>query len=155
MPYAIACIAKLKQASIGGSGMHVSRERNTPNADRAKLEDNQTLIHHADRHLPLGEVVYNKIHSAPQQRKIRTDAVYAVEILLTASPEYFRLNDPSKYGDYQSDRLAEWTAATVKWLKEEYGGKIVRAELHQMHRRITVSVGDRIANSLCLELFGF
>jgi Plasmid recombination enzyme len=130
MPYAIARIAKLKQASIGGSGMHVSRERNTPNADRSKLEDNQTLIHNDDRHLPLGEIVHNKIYSVPQQRKIRTDAVYAVEILLTASPEYFRPDDPSRYGDYQSDRLADWTAATVKWLKQEYGDKIVRAALH-------------------------
>ena len=130
MPYAIARIAKLKQSNIAGSGMHVSRGRNTPNADRSKLEDNQTLIHNDDRHLPLSEVVHNKIHSVEQQRKIRTDAVYCVEILLTASPEYFRPDDPSKYGDYQPDRLADWTEATVGWLEREYGDKIVRAELH-------------------------
>ena len=158
MPYAIARIAKLKQASIGGSGMHVSRERSTPNANRAKLVDNQTLIHHADRHLPLGEVVRQKIHSVEQQRKIRTDAVYAVEILLTASPEYFRPDDPSKYGDYQADKLADWTEASVKWLKTEYGDRIVRAELHldeaTPHIHAYLVPTDENGQLNCKKIFG-
>ena len=110
--------------------MHVSRTRVTPNADPSKLSENQTLIHNNDRDLPLSEVVHNKIHSVHQNRKIRTDAVYAVEILLTASPEYFRPDDPSKYGEYQPDKLAGWMAASQKWLEDEYGDRIVRAELH-------------------------
>jgi chaperonin cofactor prefoldin len=130
MPYAISRIAKLKQSNIGGSGMHVSRTRVTLNADPNKLSENQTLIHNHDRDLPLSEVVHNKIHSVHQNRKIRTDAVYAVEILLTASPEYFRPDDPSKYGEYQQDKLDGWMAASQKWLKDEYGDRIVRAELH-------------------------
>jgi Plasmid recombination enzyme len=130
MPYAISRIAKLKQSNIGGSGMHVSRTRVTLNADPNKRSENQTLIHNNDRDLPLSEVVHNKIHSVHQNRKIRTDAVYAVEILLTASPEYFRPDDPSKYGEYQQDKLDGWMAASQKWLKDEYGDRIVRAELH-------------------------
>jgi Plasmid recombination enzyme len=130
MPYAISRIAKLKQSNIGGSGMHVSRTRVTLNADPNKLSENQTLIHNNDRDLPLSEVVHNKIHSVHQNRKIRTDAVYAVEILLTASPEYFRPDDPSKYGEYQQDKLDGWMAASQKWLEDEYGDRIVRAELH-------------------------
>ena len=130
MPYAVARIAKLKQSNLGGSGMHVSRERSTPNADRSKLDENQTLIQNADRHLPLSEVVHTKIHSVEQRRKIRPDAVYAVEILLTASPEYFRPNDPSNYGDYQVDKLDAWAKASQDWLQQEYGDRIVRAELH-------------------------
>lgn len=110
--------------------MHVSRTRVTLNADPSKLSENQTLIHNHDRDLPLSEVVHNKIHSVHQNRKIRTDAVYAVEILLTASPEYFRPDDPSKYGEYQQDKLDGWMAASQKWLEDEYGDRIVRAELH-------------------------
>jgi hypothetical protein len=158
MPYAIARIAKLKQANIAGSGMHVSRGRNTPNADRSKLEENQTLIHNADRHLPLSEVVHNKIHSVEQQRKIRTDAVYAVEILLTASPEYFRPDDPSRYGDYQADKLADWTETTVGWLKQEYGDKIVRAELHvdeaTPHIHAYLVPTDENGQLNCKKIFG-
>ncbi len=158
MPYAIARIAKLKQANIAGSGMHVSRGRNTPNADRSKLEDNQTLIHNDDRHLPLSEVVHNKIHSVEQQRKIRTDAVYAVEILLTASPEYFRPDDPSKYGEYQADKLAAWTRATVEWLEREYADKIVRAELHldeaTPHIHAYLVPTDENGQLNCKKIFG-
>ncbi len=158
MPYAIARIAKLKQANIAGSGMHVSRGRNTPNADRSKLEDNQTLIHNDDRHLSLSEVVHNKIHSVEQQRKIRTDAVYAVEILLTASPEYFRPTDPSRYGDYQAAKLTDWTQATVTWLEREYGDKIVRAELHldeaTPHIHAYLVPTDENGQLNCKKIFG-
>jgi hypothetical protein len=138
--------------------MHVSRGRNTPNADRSKLEENQTLIHHDDRHLPLSEVVHNKIHSVGQQRKIRTDAVHCVEILLTASPEYFRPDDPSRYGDYQSAELADWTEATVQWLKKEYGDKIVRAELHRdeatPHIHAYLVPTDENGQLNCKKIFG-
>jgi hypothetical protein len=130
MPFAIIRIAKLKKSSIGGSGSHVSRSRPTPNADRSKLADNQTLIHNNDRELPLGEVVAAKIAANHKKRKIRPDAVHCVEFLLTASPEYFRPHDPTAYGIYDPARLERWKQETIDWLKHEYGDKIVRAELH-------------------------
>jgi hypothetical protein len=158
MSYAIVRIAKLKQSNLGGSGMHVSRGRVTPNADRSKLEDNQTLIHNDDQHLPLSEVVNAKIYSTPQKRKIRTDAVYAVEMLLTASPEYFRPSDPSKYGDYEADKLDEWVKAAKQWLGREYGDKIVRAELHldeaTPHIHAYLVPVDGAGQLNCRKLFG-
>jgi Plasmid recombination enzyme len=158
MPFAIARIAKLKQGNIASSGMHVARRRATPNADRDKLDRNQTLIHNNDRHLPLHEVVTAKINSTPQQRKIRTDAVYAVEMLLTASPEYFRPQDPSKYGDYLPERVEQWSDATVKWLTKEYGDRIVRAELHldeatpHIHAHLVPT--DENGQLNCKKIFG-
>lgn len=158
MPYAIVRIAKLKQVNIAGSGMHVSRGRNTPNANASMFEENQTLIYYDDRHLPLKEVVHQKIQSVPQKRKIRTDAVHCVEILLTASPEYFRPDNPGKYGDYQADKLADWTAATVDWLKQEYGDKIVRAELHldeaTPHIHAYLVPTDENGQLNCKKIFG-
>ncbi len=158
MPYAIVRIAKLKQVNIAGSGMHVSRGRSTPNANASMLEENQTLIYYDDRHTPLKEVVHQKIHSVPQKRKIRTDAVHCVEILLTASPEYFRPDDPSKYGDYQVDKLADWKKATVDWLKREYGDKIVRAELHldeaTPHIHAYLVPTDENGQLNCKKIFG-
>lgn len=130
MPYAILRIAKLKKSNVGGSGSHVSRSRTTPNADQSKLEDNQTLIHSGDQYLPLAEVVAAKIANFPQKRKIRTDAVHAVEFLLSASPEYFRPQNPADYGNYDQERLDRWQQETVNWLRSKYGDKIVRAELH-------------------------
>jgi hypothetical protein len=138
--------------------MHVSRSRETPNADLSKLKDNQTLIHNDDLDLPLSEVVHNKIHSVEQRRKIRPDAVYAVEILLTASPEYFRPNDPSLYGDYHADRLDSWTKASKDWLQREYGDRIVRAELHldeaTPHIHAYLVPTDENGQLNCKKIFG-
>jgi hypothetical protein len=138
--------------------MHVSRSRETPNADLSKLKDNQTLIHNDDLDLPLSEVVHNKIHSVEQRRKIRPDAVYAVEILLTASPEYFRPNDPSKYGDYQVGKLDAWAKASQEWLQREYGDRIVKAELHldeaTPHIHAYLVPTDENGQLNCKKIFG-
>jgi Plasmid recombination enzyme len=158
MPYAIVRIAKLKASNIAGSGMHVSRTRSTPNADRSKLEDNQTLIHNGDIDLALAEVVEQKINSTLQTRKIRTDAVHCVEMLLTASPEYFRPDHPADYGAYESAKLEEWKQATVKWLKQEYGSRIVRAELHMdeatPHIHAYLVPTDSQGQLNCKKMFG-
>ena len=130
MPYAIIRIAKLKKSNIGGSGSHVSRSRPTLNADISKQADNTTLIHNNDRELPLGDVVAAKIAANHKKRKIRPDAVHAVEFMLTASPEYFRPDKPSEYGAYDPVRLSQWQSATTQWLQREYGDRIVRAQLH-------------------------
>jgi Plasmid recombination enzyme len=128
MPYAIARIAKLKAGNIAGSGMHVDRSRKTSNAN-PKIA-NVTLIHHDDRNRSLTDIVNRKIDETPQLRKIRTDAVYCVELLLTASPNYFRPDTPDRYGHYEPAKLDPWVDANVRWLQQQYQDRIVRAELH-------------------------
>jgi Plasmid recombination enzyme len=130
MAYAILRIQKLKQSNLGGSGSHVSRSRHTPNADLSKRDENQTLIHNGDVDLPLSKIVQERIDATPQLRKIRTDAVYAIEILLTASPDFYRPGAPTDYGVYDPVILKSWVAANIDWLKSEYKDKVVRAELH-------------------------
>lgn len=128
MAYAIARIAKLKKANLGISGAHTSRSKYTPNADPTKK--NITVIDNSNSSEKLEQLVLNKIGQHPKKRKIRTDAVYCVEILLTASPEYFRPENPTNGGYYEKDRLGAWLEASTQWLKEQYDDRIVRAELH-------------------------
>ncbi|MBD2134278.1 plasmid recombination protein [Sphaerospermopsis sp. FACHB-1094] len=118
MAYAIARVKKLKRANIAGSAAHTSRQRETPNADPAK--QNIRFIGNTDREEKLEDLVLAKIGQYEQKRKIRTDAVYCVEILLTASPSYFRPLDPSAAGYYEEERLADWLSATQQWLEKEY-----------------------------------
>ncbi|MEY2831873.1 MAG: hypothetical protein RLZZ574_1131, partial [Cyanobacteriota bacterium] len=61
---------------------------------------------------------------------IRKNAVLCVEMLLTASPEYFRPDNPSQAGYYEPERLADFQQAVHNWLDKEYGDRLVRAELH-------------------------
>lgn len=126
MAYAIARIKKLKRSNLAGSEAHTARERETPNADRSKK--NIRFIGSNSLTETLDQLVIDKI--GQQQRKIRPDAVYAVEILLTASPEYFRPDCPTKAGYYEADKVRAWLFASKQWLEENYGDRIVRAELH-------------------------
>uniref|UniRef100_UPI000D07E11B MobV family relaxase n=1 Tax=Chlorogloea sp. CCALA 695 TaxID=2107693 RepID=UPI000D07E11B len=64
------------------------------------------------------------------EQTIRKNAVLAVEFLLTASPEYFRPDDPSKAGHYEEQRLEDFQQSACQWLVNRYGERIVRAELH-------------------------
>ena len=128
MAYAIIRISKLKVESVAGSGKHVGRGRSVSNANSEII--NITIIENNDGKQPLADIVKNKIQEKTQLRKIRTDAVHCVEILLTASPEYFRPDEPERYGYYEPEKLSPWIEANVKWLKEKYQDKLVRAELH-------------------------
>ena len=127
MAYAIARTKKLKRGNLSGSAAHVERERITPNADSQK--QNLRLIDH-DPEKKLDQLVLDTIGQHEQKRKIRTDAVYCVELLLTASPDYFRPDNPTQGGHYEQEKLDAWMNATQEWLADQYGNRIVRAELH-------------------------
>jgi len=51
-------------------------------------------------------------------------------MLLGASPEYFRPDEPSRAGSYDPKRLNDFTAASTKWLLEQHKDRVVRAQLH-------------------------
>ncbi|MBG1266011.1 MobV family relaxase, partial [Nostoc sp. WHI] len=128
MAYAIARLKKLKRGNISGSASHTARERETPNAD--PTQKNIRFIGSLDPEERLEDLVLAKIGDSEQKRKIRTDAVYCVELLLSASPSYFRPDCPTQAGYYEPQKLDNWVEATHQWLADEYGSRIVRAELH-------------------------
>lgn len=123
MAYTVFRMAKLKTMGVvGGCGAHNLRQRETPNADPTR--DNQILIGNASDHLP--DVVQAKIGN----QKVRKNAVLAVEMIMTASPEYFRPDHPEKAGTWDESRLRPWVAANMAWLNDRYGDRVVSAVLH-------------------------
>jgi len=62
--------------------------------------------------------------------KPRKDAVLAVEVFMSASPEYFRPSDSSQYGEYEQGKLDEWKKCTEKFLRDRYGENLVEMILH-------------------------
>lgn len=124
MALAVCRIAKLKSiGGMSGSEKHTSRDRETLNADPDV--SNIRLIGGANDP-DLETLVRDKIGD----QTIRSDAVLAVEMLLSASPEYFRPDNPSAAGTYDQKRLEDFTDVTTQWLREQYKDKVVRAELH-------------------------
>jgi len=125
MAYAICRIAKLKNGgAISASEQHTLRQRETPNADLTK--HNERFIGNPPGSATLEQEVFDRIG----EQKIRKDAVLCVEILMTASPEFFRPQDQGKAGKWDSQQLEVWKRAHHQWLNQTFRDKIVRAELH-------------------------
>ena len=122
MAYAICRIKKLKASNLQASAQHTFRQRSTPNADPQK--EHICLI--GDETQKLNTLVLERIG----QQTIRKNGVLAVEILLSASPEYFRGDDKSEAGYWEASRLKEFQTTTQQWLLDSWGDRVVRAELH-------------------------
>jgi hypothetical protein len=156
MPYAIARIAKLKRQNIAGSASHCARTRVTPNAD--PTVENIRFIGSDDPSEKLEDLVLNKINPPSQKRKIRSDAVWCVELLLTASPKYFRPDNPTHGGYYDPSLLKEWLSANQQYLNQAWGERIVRAELHldemTPHIHAYLVPLDKNGQLNCKALFG-
>ncbi|MHC5712392.1 MAG: MobV family relaxase [Nostoc sp.] len=125
-PLTILRIEKLKTfGNVAGSDDHVTRKRETLNADPTK--DNRRLIGGEDDR-SLEEIVKEKISTL--KHLPRKDAVLCTEMFLSASPEYFRPLDPSLSGQWSDSLMQQWASASRDWLAQNYGSKCVRAELH-------------------------
>ncbi len=126
MPKAIARIAKLKGGSIAASEQHTKRQRETPNANPEV--ENIRFIGQQDTHN--GSTLETLVRERIGDQTIRKNAVMCVEMVLTASPEYFRPDDPGLAGHYEPQRLEDFQQAVHQWILNKYGDRIVRAELH-------------------------
>ena len=62
--------------------------------------------------------------------RLRRNGVLAAELLLTASPEYFRPGRADAAGEWDPDRVAAWQAATLAHLRKQWGVNLVSAGLH-------------------------
>ncbi|OKH43229.1 plasmid recombination protein [Calothrix sp. HK-06] len=124
MPFAICRIQKIKSwGQLTAHEGHVTRTRETPNANPEV--ENVQIVGNLDN-LDLGTLVKNKIGS----QKIRSNAVLAVSILLSASTDYFRPQAPLEGGVYDKRRLDNFVDAVSRWLDSSWGDRVVRAELH-------------------------
>lgn len=145
---------KLKsEGEIAGAAAHDQRTRATENADPDRLHLNEFLVGSATDNVP--QLVMEKI--GPQ--RIRKNAVLAVEMLLTASPNYFRPGDKSNYGAWDEGRLRPWVQASKDWFMKKFAGKVILAVLHldeatpHIHLILVPLAGDKNLLS-CRELFG-
>ncbi|NJL63861.1 MAG: DUF3991 domain-containing protein [Methylacidiphilales bacterium] len=124
MTFAICRIQKIKSWGVlARNQVHTSRLIDITNANP---EIKNIKVVGNDDNLDLATLVRDKIGF----QKIRSDAVLAVEILLSASAEYFRPHAPYEGGVYDRQRLDKFVDAVVKWLDNSWGNRVVQAELH-------------------------
>lgn len=125
--YAVCLIKKIKTwAQLSTCEKHNTRARETPNADLSVK--NIRLIDSANgaSDKTLKVLFMEKIGT----QKIRSNAVLGIEMVLSASPQYFRPENPSRAGFYLRGRVDDFADACTNWLLNRYYNRVVCAELH-------------------------
>ena len=115
------CILRLKKiktrAQLSACQNHNLRLKPVPNADPNKTQLNKTAGA-TDYKTLIAELEdkFNKHNIKP-----RKDAVQAVEVVLTASPEFF---------SGEEEQLRKWVNQNYKWAKKEFGSNLLQFTLH-------------------------
>ena len=134
--YAIARVGTRFKTNtqIAACDQHNARTQETPSADVNKSANNECFVGNSDQ--SLCDLVWERIGDNGG-KKIRTSvdpkqsAVLAFEMMLSASPEYFRPDALGAAGEWHLDRLRVWEQLSAQWLKDSYGDNIVRATFHR------------------------
>lgn len=111
-PQTVFRVAKLKTwGEIAAAGSHNLRTRPTPNAAPG---GNFIQV------VALDESAHLAVRKKIGDQKIRSNAVLAVEAIISASPEYFRPGQKERFGYYEQDKLDAWRAAVEPWIAENF-----------------------------------
>ena len=115
-PFVIFRVEKLKTlGEIVASLSHQHRQRQTDNADPSRLNKNIVLVSP-----PRAGEIMNTIRAKLGGKVPAKNAVLASDILISASPEYFRPNNLNQIGYYDLDRLNKWREKVEPWIKENF-----------------------------------
>ena len=126
--FAVLRVAKLRSTQkIEAAASHNKRANMVPNADPARRS--VSLFHHEGSILEAVEDVIRWRVTHPKAR-VRANSVRAMEVVLSASPEYFRPGAPEQAGVWDEARLRAWRAEAEAWLHRETPGELVDVRLH-------------------------
>lgn len=125
--YAVLRVDKRKakaQGAIAAASAHQLRQRHTPNAD-AKGPAPLVL------HLAAGATPYQAAQSLLDgaERRNRT-TVLAREIVLSASPGYFRPGREQHGGEFLAERVKTWASAALAWAKRTWPDQLASFVVH-------------------------
>ena len=100
------------------------REKPTPNAD----PDGPAPI---VMHLANGKTPYQAArHLLEGAERRNRDTVLCREIVLSASPSYFRMGREHIGGAYEPDKVKAWTVASLAWAKRQWPDQLASMVLH-------------------------
>ncbi|MBM3272931.1 DUF3991 domain-containing protein [Candidatus Kaiserbacteria bacterium] len=136
-PYAIGRIKKLHQRDLANARHHNFRTRPVPNAKSGGTiipllgaRDGDEFIQTIDARFNEWKERKLAAHTGKRGAKMARDPVVCVEVMLSASPEYFRPSDPSKAGVWELDKLRAWEEHLKKFARSHFGKNLVSLVLH-------------------------
>lgn len=110
-------VAKLNKYALKGTSDHSMRKTMADNVDSLRTHLNAVLIGSGNIKDDVISYIYK---NRTAKTAIRKDAVYAEEVVLSASPDFFLDQDITK----------KWVDEQVNFLKQEYNLNCVSAVLH-------------------------
>lgn len=123
--FAICRIKKHKSYDLGNVDAHNQRTMEVPHRDPRKSIKRL----YGDKNLTIAKLVENRIHKM-NVLKPRKDAVVAVEIMLSVSPEYFR-NKKENWGTYDNYKTLAWKTRTLNFVTQYFRrSRIAEISLH-------------------------
>ena len=126
-PYAVLRVDRRKakaMAAIAASSAHTMREKLTPNADP---EGGAPVV----LHLANGRTPYQAArHLLEGAERRNRDTVLCREIVLSASPSYFRPGRESMGGVFELDKVKAWAAASLAWAKRQWPDQLASFVMH-------------------------
>ncbi|MCX7248741.1 MAG: plasmid recombination protein [Burkholderiales bacterium] len=126
-PYAVLRVNRRKakaMAAIAASSSHTMREKLTPNADPDGAAP--MVVYLADGKTPY-QAARRLLDGAERRNR---DTVLCREIVLSASPSYFRPGREHIGGAYESDKVKAWTVASLAWVKRQWPDQLASVVLH-------------------------
>ena len=123
MGYAVLHLEKAKGAD-GAMSTHIERTVHPKNADRMRTHLNRELVRFPEGVKNRTQAIAHRIETAGIKRKVGTNQVKAIRVLLTGSNKDMKQME-------EDGRLDGWCNDNLKWLRETYGERnLVSAVLH-------------------------
>ncbi|MBV5347594.1 plasmid recombination protein [bacterium] len=126
-PYAVLRVDRRKakaMAAIAASSAHTMREKPTPNADPDGAAP--LVLYLADGRTPY-QAARHLLEGAERRNR---DTVLCREIVLSASPSYFRPGRESIGGLFDLDKLKAWATASLAWAKRQWPDQLASFVIH-------------------------
>jgi hypothetical protein len=126
-PYAVLRVDRRKakaMAAIAASSAHTMREKPTPNADPDGAAP--VVMHLADGKTPY-QAARHLLEGAERRNR---DTVLCREIVLSASPSYFRPRRESMGGVFEPDKVKAWCTASLAWAKRQWPDQLASFVVH-------------------------
>ncbi len=123
MGFVVLHIQKAK-GNDAGTTAHIERTIHPQNADESRTHLNRELVDFPQGVETRTQAIQHRIETAGITRKIKTDQVRAMRIMLSGSPD-----EMQKIQD--TGQLDEWCNDNLDWLKQTFGSEnLVSASLH-------------------------
>lgn len=123
MGYAVLHLEKAKGADSGMSA-HIERTIHPKNANMARTHLNRELVQFPEGVRNRTEAIAYRVETAGIKRKVGTNQVKAIRVLLTGSNKDMKQMEAD-------GRLDDWCHDNLQWLRETYGEQnLVSAVLH-------------------------